>query len=185
MAIGWVGVRDRVPGEFGGSGSRIRPAIANGQDTQDVLLVRHLLRYLACWWQPRCFKFPNMLTNREVGWERAQDPWVLDPECQHSWACDIEYWVFMRFRFGVLSLAPLRPWKIEHLAPTLWILKQFYACHFAFWIGCVRPIPSRWRFGSVRFGFVLVSWVTFRRLWFNGVLQGSSESFSAVYMVNT
>jgi len=137
--------------------------------------------------------FPKCWPNYEE--EGNQDPAtsIQDPGCQHSWACDIEYWVFMRFRFGVLTLAPLWSWKIEHLAPTLWILKQFYACHFEFWMACdprftpFPPIPlavllycglALWWFGF--------SWVTFGPTLVQcSLLVESSESFSAVNMVNT
>lgn len=116
--------------------------------------------------------FPKCWPNYEE--ESNQDPTtsIQDPGCQHSWACDIEYWVFMRFRFGVLTLAPLWSWKIEHLAPTLWILKQFYACHFAFWMACdprftpYHPVFHH-PFGSfalLRFSFVMV-WLFLGNFW--------------------
>lgn len=71
-------------------------AIATGQDTQDDTAPTALSGL------PRAAKPP---TARRTG--ALNFPARRKRECQHSWACDIEYWLFMRFRFGVLSLAPL------------------------------------------------------------------------------
>lgn len=79
---------------------------------------------------------------------------------------------------------PHYDWKIEHLAPTLWILKQFYACHFAFWIGHAFSSsisPSQLAFSSCCAVWLCVgfhgnfcqAW-----LWFNGVAVEKFGKFS-------